>query len=573
MRLLAQRFKRGRGNAVVEHRNESTCSKTKAQNDESDPFSKPSVAARMRRALLKENPSSKTDGRSSLFRKRNRIRKTRTSASDGQSSPTTSRTVTEESSSQYCRSRSEESPSRKLIVEPLSFRDTVQIDEAYYGSRNTVVHPIGYEDQENKSIEDEPCGNSLPLTPQRSSTVGLEERVNKDVEQQFVFPKSEIITKLFPMGYPSSRATENSLSRETPNFVPKDRQKDTSKHLGRPVENCYDETYGSTFPTTESISSLIPVGFPDEVEKKHSNCNSEFVETDSESQTSVDHDCDKFIGLVITFDPTWDLLAPGPEETYQAANMVKSRLRKFHEIENYADSLLGKLSGEESSEESADLIADVNLSFGTESSPFLPKSMLKDFMAEKKSSNKFELGYHFDHKRFPPVDLSEVEICFYPDEASVGCPEDLVDDKNSKTLRLAENLTIREKILYFEELRDDVHADKADCVRSIGGKKYLNESVACPDCTYNRQRPINPFAKRTKSNSLPFLSSPQQSVTPHNLYLFTDKDENEHGGYESSSTTSTQNMSTTSTQNLFMPHYGSSSQTTPFSSKRTVLTE
>jgi hypothetical protein len=573
-----KKSERDRGCAIVKPMDEKITLKTRTNNCESDPSSKSFVKTWMRRVLQKEVSSSKPDERSGLFRRRHRIRNTRTNVSKGKSSPTNSKTVTDETSSQYCHSRSEESPRRILLGEQLSFRDTVQSDKSNHGPiDDTRIHTIAceyshnlccscndiYEDEKNKNGYEKESDSSLFLMTHRSSDIEEEEKVNDD--------ELPIVNNLFPMGYPNARPTENISDCEILNFVTKDDQRDTSKHLDSPFEKRYEETYQSPFRRSEVVNYLFPKGHPDDQKKKY---NSEFAENDStllhvaimrntdkysreemadtinyghekdeftESETSIDHDCDKFIGLVISFDPTWELLAP--DETDHSTSMVKSRLKKFHEMENYADSLLGKFSGEESSEESTGLPADVNLSFETESLPFSPESILKESMTEEESCNNFHLGYHFNPKRFPLINSSEVEICFYPDEASIECLDEYTDTESRKTQRGAENLKFKEAFEFLfnsKESRYDVHFDEADSICSVGGTIFLDESIDCVDYECNMQSTIQPLVTTTKLHPLPSMSSPQQLFTSHNLHLFTDKDENEHTEYESASIARTQ---------------------------------
>jgi hypothetical protein len=439
-----------------------------------------------------------------------------------------------------------------LLGEQLSFRDTVESAKT-----NIRIHTIAcedshdlccscscscndiYEDEKNENGDTKACGRSL-----RSPDIEEEENVCDDELPKFSFEKSEIINKLFPMGYPNARTSGNTSHREI--LVSKDDHDDTNKHLGIPLEKRYAEPHKSPFRRAEIVSSLFPKGHPDDQKKKQ---NSECAETDStsqhvsisrnndkysrdemadtinnghgkdefaESETSIDHDRDKFIGLVISFDPTWELLTP--DKADYSTSMIKSRLKKFHEMENYADSLLGTFSGEESSEEFTGLPADVNLSFETESLPFSPEFILEESMSEEDSSNSFQLGYHFDDKRYPLIHSSEVEICFFPDEASIEFLDEYIDTERCNTPRGAEALKFQEGFEFLfnsEESVYDIHFDEADSIYSIGGTIFFDESIDSVDCECNMESPIQPLAITAKSHPFPSMSRPIQLFPSH----------------------------------------------------------
>ena len=520
---------------------ESGIPKAMTNKCETKPSSKPSVKGWMRRVLRKENPPSKPDRESILFRKRNRTRKTKSNVADGPSSPMNTQTTADETSSQYCNSRTEECPHRTML--------TVQMNEAYRCSNHSSNAMC--QEQKDQIIEAKGRGSDLPLTPIPSDARG-EESVEKNELPRFTFQKSEIIAKLFPMGYPSSQKIEHNSDREiTIDFMAAD-DEDMTEHFDVPA-----------------VTSLFPMGHPDSRQKKEAKNNSVRSKAYSTSRKPKNHDCDKFIGEVISFDPTWDLLTPEPEE---ATTMVKSRLKKFYEIENYADSILGKFAGEDSSEESMELLEGINLSFGSELVTFLPYSTFE--AEEKTSSSTFELGYHFDPKRFPNVDISEVEICFYPDEASIEYHETFLATERYNTSRAAENpAMLREQFEFLsdsEDSGDGVYIDDANSIcSSDGGEVFLNDSLDCIDSQSIPQSPINPFVTPSKLHSLSFLSSPQQTISPNNVFLFTDKDENDQTECESSYTTSTQitPIELQPIKSLCLPKFGSPLLATPVRSK------
>jgi hypothetical protein len=496
-----------------------------------------------------------------------------------------------------------------MLLEQLSFRGAVKVNKINHGPiHDTGIHVVGgddgghnrcckdkCEDVKHKKFEEKAGEKSLYLLPQNSSEEEKDERVDG---KGFLFERSEIINKLFPMGYPSSQATQATQAKE--DII------DTSEHCDSSEEICREETYRSPFHRSEVINSLFPFGYPGDQEKKECEVNSDFVKTertslhaaitketnnytgehqsekindghDSDEETSVDQNRDKLIGLEIIFDPTWDLLAP--EEPDNMASMVKARLRKFHEVENYADSLLGKYLGEEASEESTDLLADTTLRLGIEPMPLPQES--ESVTTEEISSDAFELGYHFDTKRFPLVDSSEVEICFYADEALNECLDEITIAKSCKTPRETEDIMFFELfdfVFSSEESRDDVHVDEIDSTFSGGGKLFLDESIDYGDSDCNVQSPILPLVTTTISPPLlPSTPSPKRGFSPHNFYLFTDKNQNERIDYESSSISGTEiatkQLRKQQCKSIYMPVFGSSCSTTANPSDPTIIRE
>uniref|UniRef100_A0A7S4AIC5 Uncharacterized protein n=1 Tax=Pseudo-nitzschia australis TaxID=44445 RepID=A0A7S4AIC5_9STRA len=298
-----------------------------------------------------------------------------------------------------------------------------------------------------------------------------EETIDDDEPREIPIPRSEILSKLFPFGYSNVRKIEDESTKIAKHALNHD------EYTVEEKENCR-ETRRSSFHRSEVIRSLFPLGHPDDRKKKENKDKFSLVkpcleqnesitfnipgtsmspldknesvllqtmtstETDNilqdpneivkgrhdstGSESSGEHESDKLIGFVITFDPTWDLLAP--EETDSTATIPRSRLKKFHEIENYSDSLLGKFVEEESSKESTVLNAALDLSFETE------PSMREEPVAQESLSNSFELGFHFDRERFANVDPpAEIEICFYSDdEVSIECITQEIATKESK---------------------------------------------------------------------------------------------------------------------------------------------
>lgn len=169
---------------------------------------------------------------------------------------------------------------------------------------------------------------------------------------------------------------------------------------------------------------------------------------------SSKQDHNNIINTIISFDPTWDLLIEETDPANHTTLMVRSRLKKFYEIENYAESLLGKNPAEESSEESIDMLGGSRSDFESEElSSSSPSSSLREelidsiselrlnlqlsehyhnrhpeVMKQKRCVDNFELGFHFDSEKFPTIVPSEeIEICFYQNVLLKNAPLFLKD--------------------------------------------------------------------------------------------------------------------------------------------------
>ena len=512
-------------------------------------ISKTSVTGWMKQVLRKENASPTSYKKPSLFRKKGRIRKTSTDASDGRSSPTNSRTVTDESSSQTYNTRNDDTPHFKSLA--------MSMDESY------PDHNLSPNDayQNNTNTVDDTTGESscLPLTPISFDVSSEEESNHNDELQKCHFDKSEIISMLFPLGYPSAQTTENASDGKKTDLIGRDDVEVTEERVENSAEACQEEiTNKSPFSRSEIARFLFPFGHPEETkcntEPAETNASrtelepTEFAEIDYEDtgSTSSDSnggDCDEVLGSVVCFDPTWELLTQGPDETDPTATMVRSRLRKFYEVENYSNSILGKFTEEEASQESSDIVADVNVSFGTESCSLPLGSHLEDFVMESTSpNNSFELGYHFDLEQFPVVDSSEVEICFYSDEESIDYDQDSqTTEQQEAWTREIEQAMVSEQLAFLsnmDESQDDIlHFNDSDSMDTIEGEIiFMNESMdyCSSDSDYCSQ-----VSTETRLNPLLFLEHNEQIDSPQKLFLFTDKDDNDSTGWDSSSVTST----------------------------------
>ena len=367
--------------------------------------------------------------------------------------------------------------------------------------------------------------------------------------QELPIPRSEIIGKLFPMGYPNRFKSSDMISsadhhRQNLNSMITNESKITRTKLEPPIsEKEEDEdskvaSISTSFDRSEIISSLFPMGHPNDIHKRQESGSNSFISVKDTIHTNnkqrnflstpcrdinssslkvqysptfdtiatssdVDHqqqgreeqvlettkpknkyaynpsecketkerssdcDCDdNVIGMVISFDPTWDLLTEetGPID-HTTSIMVRSRLKKFHEIENYADSLLGKISAEESSNDESILVdMFAGLKSNHESELLLSSSSLEELMfsisdpildlqssknhhnfhpmvvvKEKNCVDNFELGFHFDSERYPSsVPSEEIEICFHPDDET-SIEYDVSEEKGSMRKHYIDN--------------------------------------------------------------------------------------------------------------------------------------
>ena len=515
-------------------------------------------------------------------------------------SPTNSRTrtATEESSSHYSHSRTDERPKQKQLYHARNF----SLNVPFQKNRNNTTIGNKSITKTTTMIKSTARGNFLPLTPMPpetttkiAKTIRGEEtptptRDDDELHNSHT-QKSEIIAKLFPMGYRNSQsqATKKKSDRERNSYSVLEDTPSCCEDLDSPASRCQEETTKIrpvSFRPEVDVRLLFPMGHPECKEQKY---NSERAKTNSTSPTSssLDHehcsDDDPFINMVISFDPTWDLLLiQRPDEVDHTATMVKSRLRKFHEIENYEKSILGKFAqDEDSSEESSTQLlaeiaaAEVNSSFATELSPALfpqqRSSALREGKAEGTSyqspnNNSFQLGYHFDHKRFPPIDTTpEVDICFYPEEEQdlIERQEDFVlySTKkycNGSRMKTGNNPRVQKEFDFLsqsQESRNDVHTDddSDSCINNSVDEEimFLDESLDCcsitsstttdPKC--DAQSPTDPTAKLRSLQ-------PQErraNISPrHKLFLFMDK----HKAYNvvNDLTTGCESFSTTSTE-------------------------
>ncbi|VEU39387.1 unnamed protein product [Pseudo-nitzschia multistriata] len=363
--------------------------------------------------------------------------------------------------------------------------------------------------QNTCETEETPINTLMQTTKHDEKAVDKE---NDDREIHFSqFRRADIISSLFPFGHPDDRKKEWPVA-----------ESNTETYAERNETNCSDSSVMATSPLHQTESAMTSREIDEKLrDETNENVNDSLRPTESGEQNE-----DKFIGLVITFDPTWDLLVP--DESNFSTIMPRSRLKKFHEIENYTDSLLGNFAEDEFSEESIDLIAGLDESFDTE------PSFSKDFVAPKSLSGSFELGFHFDRERFSKVDpLHEEEICFYSDdESSIESRTAKCQMINLETMSQLQNgIEIcfpagkRTEVIFRLVESDNAGQDEDVCCSTTTSEEYT-------DCIeYEQQVPVNnhtnsPIHSSTQSpipifESTPELHSPVliKELTAANLYL------------------------------------------------------
>lgn len=537
----------------ISHKAQASEPSASNSTEEPNPTSRPSVKKWMRK-VKDFSTATRSDGKPSLFQRRPRIRKpTRTNENCCEKSTPVSnvcgKTVTDESSSKYSRGRNEESPPgalsfgnilRFIEADHIGMEDTITLER--YSIREGSDHLV-FDDDETvvENVQESPirfCGRNVEKMPETSrlhprhefllakdSKDGNseEEEIAQEHEpEEFPLPRSEILSKLFPFGHPNARKMENF--GKSLGYKIKEQVKFGNRSVSNTEkENDRDETYRSPFHRSEVIRSLFPMGHPDDRKKKEAKCKPGIVEKFAEEteivhepfhddcdsvelkepESSGSDECDKFIGLVITFDPTWDLLDPENSDPYTV--MTRSKLKKFHEIEDYTNSLLGKFSSEECSEESTDLLGNVDVNVDAELLP-LPASPASSRITttvydEESSYCSFELGFHFDGDRFPTDESSpEIEICFYPDD----------EEEYAEELEISEKL--REAWEFWLYSKD---TNKVPCVDESDSKdnysyKSLEDFVDCFEYEASMHRPLRSVKATPGTSDFSCLSSGQK---------------------------------------------------------------
>jgi hypothetical protein len=333
------------------------------------------------------------------------------------------------------------------------------------------LFPMGYPDRHKSSSEMISSAdhhrqnlNSMITDESKRATMKLlitEKEEDEDYKATSITPsfgRSEIISSLFPMGHPNDIRKKEEESGSN-SFLVDRRLTNKQRNILSPCRDNNINSASLKAPTFDTIATSSDVDYQQRrleekaLETTKSKNDYDPPECEEKKKKSSDHDCDddaNIIGMVISFDPTWDLLTEeiDPVDHHTASIMVRSRLRKFHEIENYADSILGKISADESSNDES-ILQEVDIFAGLESNCeselLLSSSSREELMysisdpildlqssenhhnrhpmvaKEKNCADHFELGFHFDSERYPSSAPSEeIEICFYPvDETSI----------------------------------------------------------------------------------------------------------------------------------------------------------
>jgi hypothetical protein len=280
-------------------------------------------------------------------------------------------------------------------------------------------------------------------------------------EEKFVpkFDRSEVVSMLFPKGYPSERKKQARKARGqklNPSMIA---IMTNATRFKNEVYNVRDMVH---MPCSDlcSVESLIRE--PSTMDSSACSHNNSDQGTDAPDDSSKNDsisrrpitfgierfnkvDSEEIIGKIVSWDPTWELLDSHQMGTSPAA-MTKSKLKKLQEIENYDNSLLGKHAEDDSSSEDSSAYlfpemppkmidfqryskANGSLEFFlghhchpegfARVAPSLQETWY-DAIADNNTSvsdhtlftGDFILGHHFDPTRFPDTCSDEFEIAF-----------------------------------------------------------------------------------------------------------------------------------------------------------------
>ena len=278
-------------------------------------------------------------------------------------------------------------------------------------------------------------------------------------EKPFQFDKSEIISLLFPLGYPSARTTTDSkmdTSSECKKVITPtvtellNSEHRNDRHVGNlALQNGRTETSCSLDGTVESLlrdEMTLDSSTDTSKGKRMSHNSSDHTRKGNRRASNTDPSKDRVhtharkkkkgphhgvssadvIGREISFDPTWDLLQ-AEQDNVSVLPTRRSKLQKLQKIEQYSDSLLEKYTNHEEGGTSIE-ISDV-FDEGPSAKMLLDLVDRHDETISLHSDQKligdtaflstaFELGWHFDPVVFPEINAGpdeEFEICFESD--------------------------------------------------------------------------------------------------------------------------------------------------------------
>ena len=311
------------------------------------------------------------------------------------------------------------------------------------------------------------CEKHSKLRYDTNSNTQIDSVYNHEVddkrhEKPFQFDKAEIVSLLFPLGYPSARKTTDSKmdasSERKKVIVPTVTELSISeerndRHVGIvALQNGRTETSCSLDSTVDSfLRDEMTLDSDTDTSKgkrvSHNSCDHKRKGTRHASNTDPSkdrvhtHDRKKkkgphhgvssadVIGKEISFDPTWDLLQT-EQKHLSVLPTRRSKLQKLQKIEQYSDSLLEKFSDHESEDASIEFpdVYDEDPSVKTLLDLVDRRGETVSLHSHQQHigdaaylSTTFELGWHFDPVVFPEINVGlneEIEICFETDNES-----------------------------------------------------------------------------------------------------------------------------------------------------------
>ncbi|KAG7347208.1 hypothetical protein IV203_006277 [Nitzschia inconspicua] len=361
-------------------------------------------------------------------------------------------------------SQSDSMLGQKNFDATMSLLMSFSTDEAGYSSEETPTFSLllnHTETQHNNPKENE---QEIIFTPEEhfKQTGSYHESEDDKGETEFVpqFDRKEIISALFPKGYPSEK--RKGRSPPISHVVSKDKmaalrqflrqRKDAYGNVGTMVLKppcdlasvespiCHPSTAGSSAcsQTTPTKRSTIPRLAGDAYDDHE-------LPEDDQDKVIIQVDSSSVIGMEITWDPTWELL----NASDSPVSVSRSKLRSLQDVDQDADKtvrcLLGCFQEEESSAESI-----FPLDF-----PPLPA-----LHQELEDISVFVLGFHFDPRRFPSDCEDELEIVFGEETKRNSLPEEEEESAYFEPTTIDDIQTLESSMLWSNGTGSWISSDK-----------------------------------------------------------------------------------------------------------------
>jgi hypothetical protein len=306
------------------------------------------------------------------------------------------------------------------------------------------------------------------------------EKVNEDTgtDEDFcdgfrpTFDRSEIIKALFPNGHPDDKREKK---HEAPSKTLSAERIAALRRFIRERKNAYNISSMVLRVQSELESVESPVPEPSTIDS--SVTTSPSVDADAQEsfvsrkgrKASKMAEFSQIVGMLITWDPTWEMLEP----CQNLAATTKSRLKKLQDADLNDVYLLGKSPDELSSVESEVVVDEAIDGF-------------------QDSSNTFILGFHFDPQRYPETCADEDEIVFIEDTENVTSSS--CNSVYRASSAIADDGTIASSTLC--SLSCDTSSDcdaRIAPLRCSNHANYLSVDV-CPDSNTNEMSLSLPYA-------------------------------------------------------------------------------